>query len=260
MCFPGERRIEMNRVSQSVFGLAFLLPLCVATRVEGQVIFQSEVQIESLGDSNDLSEGILSSIGLGGRNRLPNDTAAMLRMPQIKSELGLQDDQIEAIGRLSKAMQEQMSGVFKNIDFAGIDSQKIMAEAQRAIRQQTEEKLEELLTPPQLRRLKELKAQSSLKSQGALAVTKGELGDAIRLSDKQTTRLKKLHARKQAELESEISALREAYREETLKEVLTPVQKKELQKLAGEGYEIKKRDFRSMFQGMTESRESATAK
>ena len=52
----------------------------------------------------------------------------------------------------------------------------------------TEEKLKEVLTLPQLERLKQIKVQIAL-TPGATSLLKGELAEEIALSDKQKTHL-----------------------------------------------------------------------
>jgi hypothetical protein len=181
-------------------------------------------------------------------HRLPSDTIQMLRLPQIADELGLRDEQKDAIGKLAQEMQKQIQEVFRSTDFSGADMGRIMQEAQRAIRRQSAEKLEELLLPDQLTRLKQIRVQASLKNQGARALLSGELADAIRLSDKQKTQLQQVHAKKQEELQAEIEALQAKYRQDTLNEVLTKSQLRDLQKLAGEQYEIQRPDYQSIYQ------------
>ena len=233
--------MKMKLLLTAFFAFSYLL--LTAANSNAQVIFRSAVAEGSFAEIGQL----MPALGFAGGKQLPNDTAQMLRLPQIKEELGLDDDQTQAIGKLSKAMSEQMSAVFRNVDFGTGDASKIMREAQRAIREKTEEKLEEVLTPRQLTRLKQIKVQSAFKRKGATALLSGELSDTIHLSDKQKGHLKTLHASKRVELEREIAALREKYRKETLAEVLTKSQLSELEKLSGEPYNVKTPNMHSLF-------------
>lgn len=214
----------------------------VATLFVFAPLAHSQIIFSSQGFSQTLQGGG-GSFG-GGGAQLPTDMSRLLRLPQIKEELRLQSDQLEAISKLSNVMRREMSSVFRNVDFSEGDTNGIVQEAQRAIRIKTEEKLEEVLTPPQLKRLKQIKIQNALTA-GATSLLKGELEAEIALSDKQKTHLKDLDEKKQAELNQEIKALREKYREETLSAVLTDSQMRKLKKISGEAYEIKRPDFRS---------------
>ncbi len=218
--------------------------------VDAQIVINSmhAVPLEGGGGTAPMISPVFSTVGMGGGgNRLPNDTIQLLRMPQIIKEIGLDEDQIATIGQLSQEMQKQIQNVFRSADFSSSDMQKIMREAQRTIREKTEEKLEEVLLPNQLRRFKQIKVQISLKNQGARSLLAGELAETIKLSDKQRTELMQVHAKKQAELQIEIELLREKYRKETLQSVLSKTQLRDLEQLAGDDYEVKKPDYQSMF-------------
>lgn len=216
---------------------------------DAQIVINSMhgVPLDGIGGTAPMLSPVFSTVGMGGSNRLPNDTIQLLRMPQIINEIGLDEDQIATIGQLSQEMQKQIQNVFRSADFSSSDIQKIMREAQRTIREKTEEKLEEVLLPNQLRRFKQIKVQISLKNQGARSLLAGELAETIKLSDKQRTELMQVHAKKQAELQIEIELLREKYRKETLQSVLSKTQLRDLEQLAGDDYEVKKPDYQSIY-------------
>ena len=246
-------RVRIRVTSFIAIALAFvwsfaMLDSHVAMGQENQIIV-STLSGDGSGASFSSAAPILSSRGFGGRVTLPNDTMQLLRLPQIVNELRLDDEQQETIGKLSRVIHEQLRGVFRATDFSG-DMRKIMQEAQREIRQKTEEKLEEVLLPQQLKRFKQIKIQMVLKNQGAPALMTGVLAEEIHLSDKQRKELMELHAKKQAELEKEIEALRERFRQETIREVLTSDQMKKVESLTGDDYQVKRPDYRAMYSRM----------
>ncbi len=204
--------------------------------------------------SSDISS-MFSSQGSG----LPSNTSRLLQTPQIVKELGLQDNQIEAIKSLAKAMNKQISEVIQNVEFGDGDSGEIIREAQRKIRERGQEKLEEVLTPRQLERLNQIKIQSSIKSRGAMALMTGMLDEEIRLTDKQKTLLKTVNAKKSKELEEEIKRLKQKYFDATIDEVLNEKQASKLKGLMGESYEIKPLDFRGMFSQRRNSKDAEKA-
>jgi hypothetical protein len=202
-----------------------------------------------------------SSYGyVGGRSRLPDDTIQMLRLPQIREELGLHDDQVETIGRLSTEMQKQIRDVFRSADFTSGDVSQIMREAQSTIRIKTEEKLEEILLPQQLTRLKQIRVQILLQKHGPRALLSGMLADEVRLSDKQKDELIQVHNKNTQELEREIAKLRDEYMKKTLDTVLNDSQMDTIEKLSGKEYESKPVDYRAMYQRNASKNEEEKAK
>ena len=224
--------------------LSSITLLSLASNANGQQVFLSSPSAEGLPIGPIIPYGQNNWIG---GSQLPNNSAQLLHMPQIAEELGLDEEQSSTINDLSKAMRQQVSEVMKNIDFGEGDAGKIMQEAQRNIRERAEEKLEEVLTPQQLDRLKQIKVQASLKSRGALALLTGDLSDYIRLTDKQQNTLRQVHAAKQAELREEIRKLRERYLEETVEKVLDSKQQKKFKELVGEVYKVKPRNVQPAF-------------
>jgi len=179
---------------------------------------------------------------------VPSDTMSILRLPQFKKELELLDDQVEEIRMIQEEMQTQTREIFKDANF-NRDAAQVVREAHSAIREQTEERLKKVLLPHQVKRLKQLQFQMQLRSRGASSLTSGALADALKMTDKQKTELAEKQQASQAKLQEEIEQLREKYQQQVLEDVLTKTQLRELKKLVGDEYEVKRPDYRSMYSG-----------
>ena len=209
---------------------------------------QQPIVVDTAQGGGMMSRNSASYSYAGGKSRLPDDTIQMLRLPQIRQELGLHDDQLETIDRLATEMQKQIRSVFQSVDFTGGDVSQIVREAQQTIRIKTEEKLEEILVPQQLTRLKQIRVQIALRKHGPRALLSGQLAEEVRLSDKQKDKLVQVHAKNSQELEKEIEKLRDEYLKKTLTEVLNDSQMDTVEKLSGKDYEPKPVDYRAMYQ------------
>jgi len=188
--------------------------------------------------------GGLSSVFYGMANRVPSDTMGMLRMPQFTKELELLEDQLEQIREIEQVMQKQTRDILRTADFSG-DAAKVVREAQRAIRKQTEEKLEKILLPIQLKRLKQIQIQLQMRNRGASAVASDALAEALGLSDEQKRELTEKQQEAQKKLQAEIQRIRDELRQEVIQDVLTKSQLRKLEKLVGDKYEVKKPEYRS---------------
>lgn len=179
---------------------------------------------------------------------VPSDTMSMLKLPQFKKELELLDDQVEEIMMIQEEMRTQTREIFKDANF-NRDAAQVVREAHSAIRKQTEERLEEVLLPHQLKRLKQLQFQMLLRSRGANSLTSGALAETLKMSDEQKAELAEKQKESQAKLQEEINQLRKKYQQEVLEDVLTKSQLRDLKKLIGDQYDVKRPDYRSAYQG-----------
>jgi hypothetical protein len=187
----------------------------------------------------------LSGVGMG--NHVPSDTMGMLRMQQFIEELELADEQVKQLAEIQQEMQKQTREIFRGADFGGGDTAKVMREAQRAIREQTEKRLDRVLSSRQLKRLKQIQVQLQMRNRGAGALASDALAEALDLSDDQKKELAEKQKEAQKKLQEEIQRLREQYREEVVEDVLTRSQVRKLKDLIGDEYEVKKPNYRSAF-------------
>ena len=92
-----------------------------------------------------------------------------------------------------------------------------------------EKKLDGILLPHQLERLKQIDLQSKIRQRGARALTGGDVAEALNLSDDQREKLEKRAAEVQEELQTKIRELQADARKKMI-DVLTPDQQAQLQK------------------------------
>ena len=95
----------------------------------------------------------------------------MLSQKQFQDELDLQKDQIEKIMEIRKEAQAKQREVYSGLN--GMDARKrgeFIREMQLVNREFVEKEIEKVLLPHQVKRMKEIQTQLSLKSQGTWAL------------------------------------------------------------------------------------------
>jgi len=184
--------------------------------------------------------------GVGGH--VPNDPIGMLAMPQFGKELELVDDQVEKIRELQQEMQKQIGEIFRNAaNVSGGNVGQMMQEAQKVVRERTEEKLAKVLLPHQVQRLKQLKLQMELRNRGLNALAGDQLSGALGLTGEQKQQLMEKQREAQQKLQERIQQMRDQLQKEVIEDVLKPGQLQKLEKLTGEKYKVKKPDYSSMY-------------
>ena len=186
---------------------------------------------------------------MGFGSHVPSDPMGMLRMPQFEKELELVEDQVQRIRELQQEMQKKTGEIFRSSAQLGSggDMGQIMREAQKVIREQTEQKLAQILLPHQMKRMKQLKVQLLLRNQGARALTGDEMAAALNITDEQKAELAEKQREAQEALQKKIQKLREQMQRDVMEDVLTPQQLKKLEQLSGDKYDVQKPDYQSIF-------------
>jgi len=241
----------MLRIAKTTLSLAVIV---LGGQLYGQVVVRTAVSGEdrmiyslSAQDAGGLASYMPVPM-FGGGAHVPSDPMGMLRMPQFEKELELVDDQIEKVRELQQEMQKQTREIFRNAANASDGNvSQMMQEAQKVIRERTEEKLAKVLLPHQLQRLNQLKLQMQLRSRGLHALAGDQLADALALTDEQKQQLMEKQREAQQKLQERIQQLREQMQQEVIEDVLKPGQLQKLEKLTGEKYEVKKPDYSSMY-------------
>jgi Spy/CpxP family protein refolding chaperone len=175
--------------------------------------------------------------GFGGRG----GGLAMLRMPEVQTELKLTDDQKTKVSALSEKIQAERRNSGQNFrDLSDEERQKMMAER----RASEDKQLGEILNADQMKRYHQLQLQQT----GMMAVTQKEVADQLNLTADQKTKIQEIVAAQQAEMRSAFqggggggdrSAMREkmmAMRKQTddkIAAVLTDDQKNKWKELVG---------------------------
>lgn len=186
---------------------------------------------------------------MGMNSHVPSDPMGMLGLPQFAKELELVEDQVERIRELQQEMQKKTGEIFRSSAQlgGGGDMGQIMREAQKAVREQTEQKLAQILLPHQVKRMKQLKIQMALRNQGARALAGDEMAAALSITDDQKAELQEKQREAQEALQKKVRELQRKMQRDVMEDVLTPQQLKKLEQLSGEDYEVKKPDYGSIF-------------
>ena len=241
----------MKFVSMLAVGLIVSV---TATCLQAQITIQAmgsddggPTAIYSFSSDSMAPMGLPPMMGLG--SHVPSDSMGMLRLPQFEKELELVEDQLQQIRELQQEMQKKTGEIFRSSAQlgGGSDMGQIMREAQKAIREQTEQKLAQILLPHQMKRMKQLKVQLLLRNQGARALTGDEMAAALKITDEQKAELAEKQREAQKTLQKKIQQLREQMQRDVMEDVLTPQQLKKLEQLSGDKYDVQKPDYQSIF-------------
>ncbi len=189
----------------------------------------------------------------GGLSFVPNDPMTMLRLPQFGEELELVDSQLEQLRQLQAETTKLQQAMYAEMRVPPGQSQTnwqvrqtLMRQKQTEMREKTQARLDEILLPHQQQRLRELRFQMDLRNRGVNALTAADLADALGLTDEQKRQLAQKQAESQRKLQEAIQKLREEFRAEIIGQVLTESQRRKLQQLAGETYEMRPPDYGAM--------------
>lgn len=161
---------------------------------------------------------------------------------QMEKELDIVPDQKEALTKLRNDAYAKMRTLY---DMSIADPQERMKkynESAKALGEETEKKVQEILLPHQLRRIKQIALQMQLQSMGygGGGLASGQLADELKITDEQKTQLQEKQKEVQKEMQEKTQAFYKQLQEESrekLFSVLTPEQRKKLDELIGEKFQ-----------------------
>lgn len=175
-----------------------------------------------------------------------NSWLGLLRMPNVQTEIELVDDQKQQIEDLQtdmyKEMREQMSEM-RSQDLEPSERRERYAELREKMEERQDEyrqKIEDILLPMQVKRLKELYVQSRARrnGEGALAVLKNsEILEDLGIDEETRKKLEEKAEEVQAELAKKIKKLK-AEAEKEILSVLSSEQRKKLRELMGDTFDF----------------------
>lgn len=169
--------------------------------------------------------------GVGGPM---NDELGVALDAQFQDEIGLVPEQKEKLVALRQRISERRQGLAREVRAAGQEKAgQVVADYEKQIRDDVKKSLGEILLPHQVDRIRQIRVQSQLRNRGVMAISRGELGDALALTDQQKANLAEKQKKAERELREKIDQLRKEMQKELLDEVLTPQQRETLAKLTG---------------------------
>lgn len=218
--------MSLNRLFFAIFAVAVS-----ATFVQAQVVVQPG------GAGGDARWAYASPMG---------QTLTWLLYPQIQGELDLVPDQKAAIDKIRTEMNTKLQESYKELkDVDPVERQKKYYEMYVKLGAETDKRVDEVLLPHQLKRVRQIGLQMKLANSGygsAAAFNSDDVAKELGITPEQIEELKK----REAELRQEIQEkTREFYKKlneesrEKLMSVLTSAQRQKLKELEGEKFEFK---------------------
>ncbi len=174
----------------------------------------------------------------------------LAQQQEVQQEIELSQDQQAQLQKLSDTIRneirDQMQGMFQGMrDLSDEERQAKFAEIRtkfEEINKDAEARLQSVLMPHQLDRLKQIDLQLRIQRGGAAALTEGELADTLGLSESQRDQIREKSQQVQKDLQEKISQLRVDARNQLL-EVLTPDQRAKLEAMMGAEFALPEPQF-----------------
>jgi Spy/CpxP family protein refolding chaperone len=174
----------------------------------------------------------------------------LAQQQEVQQEIELSEDQQAQLKTLSDTIRsearDQMQDMFQGMrDLSDEERQAKFAEIRikfEEINKDAEARMQSVLMPHQIDRLKQIDLQSRIQRGGAAALSEGELADTLGLSESQRDQIREKSEEVQKDLQAKISQLRVDARNQLL-EVLTPEQRSKLESMMGAEFAVPEPQF-----------------
>lgn len=259
----------MKKISLlSLFAIVFSAP-CFAQQVDEEVVQDSQFESRMIIASDDGSGAmpqvaIMSSDGAGfGDMVFSTDVAgtfhggapdvfSLAQNRSVQKEIELVDDQLEQLKEInadfSKRMKEHMKSLQDDKGNFDISRAKELSESIKKINEEKQARMRDVFLPHQFERLRQISLQTQMKRSGETnMLANKEVVEALGLTDKQIKKLKEKAKELKSEMEEKVKRMKEEAREELFDE-LTSDQRKKLESLLGNDFELKTPSFRDRMQ------------
>lgn len=191
--------------------------------------------------------GLTRNVAISTNKRLITPWSGSLRwlmLPQVGQEIELIDDQSAKIAEIRSDVQGKMSAVYKELQkLPRAERAERYAEKSKAIAEETEQRIKDVLLPEQLERLKQVSLQMRLRSYGGygyVLASDGALAEELSITETQKKKLRAVQQKYQQKLQEQMRELRERMQREAKKQaltVLTPKQRERFEALLGDDFE-----------------------
>ena len=197
--------------------------------------------------------GFSMMTGMGGDMVMPApDPFGMLGNPSVQKDLELVGDQLKEVQDMQATFAQQMKDQIGDITKGGLsqDRLKELPALMAKLKAQQREKMESMLLPHQIDRLRQVALQTHMKQAGtAGALASKQVAEALGISEEQIEKMKARSKEINAKLAKDMEELKEKAKEELLGE-LTPDQRKKLNGLTGDKYEPQNKDWQESIEKM----------
>ena len=184
------------------------------------------------------------------------DPWGMLSNPSVQKDLELVGDQLKQVQDLQSEFAQQMKDQIGDISKGGLNKDRLkdIPALMKQLRDQQREKMEGMLLPHQIARLKQVALQTHMKQAGtAGALASERVMEELGISEEQIERLKKRSKEINEQLAKDTADLKEKAKEKLLKE-LTADQRSKLKEMIGDKYEPQSKDWEERFKNMRRPR------
>jgi hypothetical protein len=165
---------------------------------------------------------------------------------------------MQQIRQINEDFSKQISEQVKELTSGGMnpDKGKDLANLIKELNEQKKAQMEGVLLPHQFERLRQISLQQQLKNNGEASTLADEkIAEELGLTDEQKERLKTRSEELKKELEEKIAKLKEKAREDLLGE-LTRDQRKKLDEMTGNKFEMETPNFRDRVRQMRRPRDA----
>jgi Spy/CpxP family protein refolding chaperone len=176
--------------------------------------------------------------GGGFDDRGPAGRLGTLMQPDIRKELEIVPEQEEKLRTVGREIGQRMREVFSGLrDLPEDQRRTTVEERMRAVNEEFDKRIDEVLLPNQKERLGQIILQRRAQRRGtAGALASDETAKALGLTDEQKKKLQEVGREVQKEIEEKLAKIREEAEQKVL-EVLTPEQREQYKKMLGERYQ-----------------------
>ncbi len=177
----------------------------------------------------------------------------------VQKEIELVEEQLEQIRQINDEFSSKMSGKVRELTSGGMNPVRgrELSELIKEMNEQKQSRMESVLLPHQVDRLRQISLQVQMNQSGdAATLASDQLVEALGIDDEQKKRLEERAEEIRAELERKITALRDKAREELLGE-LTRGQREKLDEMTGARFDVPRPEFGRRFSKTPRDREAA---
>ncbi|QDU93335.1 hypothetical protein [Lignipirellula cremea] len=177
--------------------------------------------------------------GRGGGFGGPLD---LVRSDAVAAEIELVDDQKEQLQALNEELREEMRAQFQGFrDLSEDERTERFAQMRENFakqREKTQEKLNNILLPHQVDRLRQIELQSRMRQGGASGVLRdNNLREKLGITDEQIERMQEAAEKAREEMTEKVAKLRKEAEDKVLNE-LTPTQRQQWEEMFGKQFEF----------------------
>ena len=165
----------------------------------------------------------------------------LLQNEQLRTELGIVDEQVEKLDALQKKQREQIQEFFSGFrDLSQEAREAKMAEGQKQLAARGEEmkkEMESILLPNQVKRLAQITRQTQMQMSGRGSTSSDFIAKELKLDDAQKEKLLEKAKEVDKKLTEKMTKVRKEAEDELLS-ILTPEQRAQWKEMIGEQFQM----------------------